>query len=131
VSIRVRAPWLTAALAAGHAYFGAGYAFGPVRYGSSPGFRYLLDVAPLRLWGVAFLLGALLTVTAPHLNHWGSLALHLLACLPPAAFAVGFAAADLAGLTVGWGGPVLWTMPVIGHAVLVVARLQLAREVPR
>jgi hypothetical protein len=125
MTTRMRLAYFTAWLMFCHAYLGVGYALGPERLTSAPSFQYILAVASGRTWGWWFIAGAFFTVTAPHLNHWGSLICHSIASVPYLAFAVGIALGDLNAVTRGWGGPVLWATPVVlGHVVCVVTRFR-------
>lgn len=129
MTTRMRMAYFTAWLMFCHAYLGAGYAFGPARLTSAPSFQFILAVAPAHMWGWFLMLGAVLTMAAPYMNHWFSLLCHVLASLPYLGFAVGLAMGDLNAVTHGWGGPVLWATPVVlGHAVCAVTRFRVAAD---
>lgn len=132
MTTRLHTAYFTAWLMFCHAYLGAGYAFGPPRLTSAASYQFILSIAPGRVWGWMFLTGAMLTLLAPHVNHWLSGACHVVSSAPYLAFATGLALGDVNAVTRGWGGPVLWATPVVlGHAVVVLTRFRVAREMRR
>ncbi len=122
MTVRLPAWVANAILVFAHVYWGAGYAFGPARFTASRSYTYVLDWAPAILWGWWFLGGALLTAVAPWLIRWGSGLAHVLASLPLAAFSVALIAAQVAGLSEGWGGVIAYLLIIALHGLLVAAR---------
>ncbi len=123
MTVRVPAWTANVVLVFCHVYWGAGYAFGPRRFTASRSYAVALDWAPATLWGWWFLAGAALTLIAPWLIRWGSALAHLIASLPLLAFATALGAAQVAGLSEGWGGLIAWLLIAVGHGMLIAARL--------
>lgn len=124
MNVRLSAPAVSTALMFSHVFWGAGYAFGPPRLTSSGSYRVALDWAAATVWGWLFLVGAAATVVAPHLPWWGSVVAHSLASLPLAGFATALIAAQVAGYSEGWGGPLAYLAAITFHAVLGLARVR-------
>jgi hypothetical protein len=93
VKVQLSAPAVSAALMFAHAFWGAGYAFGPPRLTSSGS-----------------------------LNRVGSAVAHVLAAAPLVAFVVALAVAQVLGYAEGWGGVLAFVVAAVFHAVLVQAR---------
>lgn len=105
----------------GHVYFGAGFLVGGPQYMSSPSYDLARSWMPEMTWGWAFVVGAVCTLAAPHMPlWWESAALHVLAALAPAAMTVALVL-NIANAT-GWGGPVVYLMPVLVHGWIARAR---------
>jgi hypothetical protein len=122
VKVTVSAAVLATALMVGHVYWGIGYLLGPPRYTMSGSYAVALWWAPQQVWGGAILAGAALTLVAPWMTRAPSAALHLAAAAPLLLLALALGASDVLGYNEGWGGPVLFLMPVLLHVLLVRAR---------
>jgi hypothetical protein len=122
VKVQLSAPAVSAALMFAHAFWGAGYAFGPPRLTSSGSLRVAVEWLPGPVWGWLFLAGFALTAAASSLNRVGSAVAHVLAAAPLVAFVVALAVAQVLGYAEGWGGVLAFVVAAVFHAVLVQAR---------
>lgn len=122
MKVRLSAPAISAALMFAHAFWGAGYAFGPARLASSGSLRVAIEWLPGPVWGWLFLAGFGLTAVASSLNRVGSAAAHVLAAVPLVAFVLALAIAQAVGYAEGWGGVLAFVVAVVFHAVLIRAR---------
>lgn len=129
MKVRLSAPAVSAALMFAHAFWGAGYAFGPARLASSGSLRVAIEWLPGPVWGWLFLAGFALTAAASSLNRFGSAVAHVLAAAPIVAFVLALALAQAFGYSEGWGGVLAFVVAIVFHAVLVQARF--AREAGR
>lgn len=121
--LTVRAPLVATLLILGHVYFGAGWALGPDRLMSSGSFSIARDIAAPGAWGCALLAGAVLCIASGWLPTWAAVTARIVAAVPLAGLAVSIAAADLLGLSQGWGGPLLFGTPVLLHAWIIRGRI--------
>ncbi len=122
MKVVLSAPVVNGVLIFCHAYWGAGYAFGPPRLTSSGSLRVAIEWAPGTWWGWAFLVGAGLTVLAPWLRRAGSATLHGLAALPLIAWSAALITAQVVGYSEAWGGVIAFAGAVALHGALIAAR---------
>ena len=122
--VAVPAAYVNIGLIVTHGYFGAGYAWGPPRLTASGSYTVALQWLPAQAWGWLILAGAVLSIAAPWGSHLLSAAAHVLAAAPLLALAVAIVAADVAGYSEGWGGPLLFSAPAVAHLLIVSARFR-------
>lgn len=136
--VEIRAAWLNALLILIHGYYGAGLLLAaPGQAMASTTYRHAVVIIQPDGWGWALLASAALCIVGPLAGRWGSPTCRVLAAVPSAGLAVlvGVAAAEQlvrAGeLQQGWGAAMTYALPVLGHAVLLAARLRAEHQLTR